>query len=342
MSFRRVASRCFCAAAALAGFATAPAAAAPKLSESAVLARMPSGFLALTKHRVSIAADGSVGRNRQGWYAIGNQAFSQDWATYAVTANDASSIDGALRIAEYGFAHQQSDGGFEGNHIGGGALFVEDVGHTLLLLDGSDWFASDPATQAARSKLPELRRRESLSLAFLVANRTNIEKDTDAANRIARYADAFYFGGKAEGNAAAMSIGESFLRSFLADQGPDGAFYELKGFDSGYQCASIYLAEILFLAMPYGDPARDQLWSAIVRGMARERRAVSASGAISTFHNTRTGADSLWAIRTGEVHGLDGAHASLAFVYYAAITGDAGDAQAARSVYSHYFPQSVP
>jgi hypothetical protein len=342
MSIRRLVSRYVCATAALVAFATVPAMAAPNLSEYAVLARMPKGVLARMTQRASIAPDGSVGRNRQGWVAIGSQAYTQDWTSYAVTEHDASSVDGALRIAEYGFAHQENDGQFEGHHTGDECLFVSDFGHTLLLLDGSEWFASDPATRPARSKLPELRRRESLALAFLVSRRTNIERDTNAANRIVRYADAFYLGGKAEGNASAMAMGESFLRSFLADQGPDGTFYELNGFDSGYQCASIYLAELLFLNMPHGDPLRDQLWSAIVRGMARERQAVSPSGAISTYHNTRTGADSLWAIRTGHVYGLDGAHALVAFEYYAAITGDAGDIQLAKSVASHYYPGSVP
>jgi hypothetical protein len=319
----------------------APALSAPNVSEATVLSRIPRSFLARMKHRAPVAPNGAVGRNAESWIAIEGQAFTAELTSYALPSRDAATMGEAFKVADFGFAHEQPGGGFQGGGASSAAMFVQDVGHTLLLLDASDWFNQDPSTQSLLAKQATLRRQESTALAYLMNSRTYLERDTDAANRRARYADAYYFAGMAERDPDAINVGRAFLRSFLADQGSDGTFYELGGFDSSYQCASIYLAEILFLNMPKGE-LRNQVWTSIVRGIGRERQALTPSGAIGTLHNTRTGVDSQMAARTGAVYNLDAGHAALAFQYYAAITGEPQAIQDARSVSLYYWPGSVP
>ena len=320
---------------------SAPAGAAPNVSESTALSRIPQTFLARMMHRAAIAPSGAVGRNADSWLAIEGQAFTAELTSYALTSHDAAAIEQAFRVADFGFAHEQPGGGFQGGGASSAAMFVQDIGHTLLLLDTSDWFDGSADTQSLKAKVPKLSRQEATALAYLMGSRAYLERDTDAANRLARYADAYYFAGMAERDTGAIRVGESFLRSFLDDQGPDGTFYELGGFDSSYQCASIYLAEILFLNMPKGA-LRNQLWAAIVNGITRERRALAPSGAIATLHNTRTGPDSQMAARTGAVYNIDAGHAALAFQYYAAITGESQAVRDARAISLYYWPGSVP
>jgi hypothetical protein len=334
----------FAAAAAALFLVTSPAApaiAAPNVNETTVLSRIPLGFLARMIHRGTIAPSGAMGKNIDGYKTVEYQSFAGELTAYALPARDASTIEQAYRVANYGFSYEQNDGSFPGGGASAAAFFTMDTGHMLVLLDASDWFNNDASTQSLVSRLPGMRRKEGNALAYLMAKQSSLEQDNDAANRLARYADAYYFAGMSTQNPQAIAVGKSFLRKFLADQGQDGTFYELNGFDSSYQCASLYLGEILFLNMPHG-PLRDQLWQALVRGMNREQQALSPSGAISTFHNTRTGADSQYAIRTGTVYGLDTAHAALAFQYYAAITGNPVDIQNARAVSLNYWPGSVP
>jgi hypothetical protein len=331
-----------CAALVMLISSAAPAAAAPSIDEQTVLARIPATFFARMAHFAPIAADGATGENVEGYKVVEVQGFTADYTALGLATEDAAPIDGAFQIAGYAFAHQNADGSFQRGGPSSAASFVADFGHSLRLLDTNAWFQRDVSTQSLVSQLPALRQDEGAALAYLMAHRAALERDDTAANRLLRYADAYYFAGVAVHDRTARNAGIGFLRSFLDAQTSDGTFPELGGFDSSYQCLSLYLGEVLFLNLPQSHPMRDRLWTAIVRGMERERLALAPSGTIATFHNTRTGPDSLWAIRTGDVHQFDGGHAALAFQYYAAITGGRQARQDARAVSLRYWPNSVP
>jgi hypothetical protein len=300
----------------------APAAAAPipNVNEQTVIQRIPVSLWQTLAVRHTPDA---TGKPPHAWVGPQTVRIVSYWASYSVAAHDPAAAETALRIIDYAFAHQVPGGGFVpapgARHPPWGAtVFVEDLGHSMLLLQTD-------AKQAAAAHA---------ALTYLMANRDEVATDRDAANRIFRSAGAYYLAGKAVGDSDAMQTGETFLKTALERQTPDGTFLEAGGFDSSYQCVGLVMAQVLFMHMPVSDPLRAQLWPAIVRGIAREERSVLPSGQIVTAGNTRVGPDSL----PGK-HELDAENAILAFQYYAALTQDASAQSRAASVLAYYRTQ---
>ncbi len=98
-----------------------------------------------------------------------------------------------------------------------------------------------------------------------------------------------------------------------------------------YQAVSLYLAQIVYLqADPANTGLRSRLWSAIVRGMEREKANLMPSGEMSTLRNTR-----VYGVVGNQQH-IDALDVNLAFQYYAGITQDPAYLAAAASLFKHY------
>jgi hypothetical protein len=319
-----------------------PASAAPVTSEQSVVASMPEALLQAMARAGTPDGRGALTVNRSSWARVDYQRDTTLWAQYGIAVRDAGAIGTAQRIAAYAFEHQQSGGGFalgpgQSHAVGAAAWFVNDFSHTVALLRGNDWFANAGATAAERTRLARQTQRLGSALNYMVANEATLENDTAAVNRTFVYANLYFIGGKQTGNHQAVRLGNRFLASALDRQAADGTFPEAGGFDSSYQCVSLYEAQVLYLNMPAANPLHDRLWQAIVSGMARERRALRSDGDLSTDENTRVGPNTVTAERGGPVHHVDAVHAALAFEYFAAIVGTAAARRDAAAIAARYW-----
>ncbi len=318
------------------------AAALPDVGEQEVIGRVPVALLRQMANQAIPNAQGAVGLNLGGWERVEYQRDTTLWAQYGIAAHNAGAVRTALRIADYAFAHQQADGGFslgpgQSNAAGAASWFVNDFSHAAALLQQNGWFETSAATATLRANLSDDIRRLRAAVRYLVARSDELAADTAAANRILQYAVGYLLGGQETGNQEAVRFSRQFSRSALGHVTPDGVFVEAGGFDSSYQCVSLYMAQVLVLNMQASQPLRERLWSAIESGMARERRALLPSGEISTLNNTRVGRQSISGLHGGVVHQFDRFFSAFAFEYFAGITQRPAAQRDAVSVLSYYW-----
>jgi len=319
----------------------------PAASELVVVGRMSSSFLNALAASARPSSDGATSRNRGHYLDAEFQRATDRTIPKALTQHDVAALATSIRISNYTFAHQRQDGGFEYDRPNGhvtksgklapwaepaaAAFFLEDFGHTMLLLSESKWLRSDPSLASVRAQVKALTPAGKNAVSWLVTQQDALKTDTGAVNRTLMYGAAYYFNGRAFGNQDAIAVGESFIRNALSRQMPDGTFPELGGFDSSYQAVSLYLAQIIYLqADPSDTSLRTALWASIERGMERERSNLLPSGEMSTEGNTRVSG-----MVAGRQH-IDALDVNLAFQYYAAITQDESYAKAAALLFNHY------
>lgn len=306
-------------------FACAQTGAAARVSvnQSSIPSALPRSFLAYLASTVRPTAAGATGRNRgRPWTNAGEQRVTDRAISMAVISHDSTLVTKAFSVANYTFAHQLPSGAFEAagftplQMAATTAFAIRDLSHSLLLLRDSSWFAMDPSNASLRMQADGLRAKISSSLDYLIANQQLLQTDGGATNRLLVYAGAFYLSADLLNRVDALAAGRALLGEALAKQTVDGTFLESGGFDSSYQCVSLYEAELIYLYMPQSDALRAPLRQAIIAGMARESRSVMQSGEISTVGNTRVGAQSNAAAHGGPVHAVDAIDAGLAFLYY--------------------------
>lgn len=305
---------------------------------------MDPAFLKAVTQSSHASPEGATSRNRGGFIDVEYQRATDRAIPEAIVTQNAAPLATSFNIINYTFAHQRSDGGFEnanknlfvnvhGRPTPWGeaapvAFFLEDLGHTLLLLGESSWFQHSDATRGYRQQLADLRPKVERALNWLMGQQAALKTDVGATNRSFMYGDAYYFLGKALSRSDAMAVGTGFARDAISHQLPDGTFPELGGFDSSYQGVSLYLAELLLLQSNAND--RSALWSAIQRGMARETTNLLPSGEVRTQGNTR-----IYGV-TGGRQRIDAVDVNLAFQYFAGMTQDPVAIRNAALVFKKY------
>ena len=154
--------------------------------------------------RLDSSPSGALALNRNGYVSIGQQRHTFDLLPLGVLQQQRLLVERAVRIIEFAYAHQKSDGTFEyseGKNPAGAvqalAFFFSDFGHTLLLLDQSEWFQHSTETQTLRQKLADVREKLKRPLAWLISMKGVLEKDVKAANRVFAYSAAFILMGRA-------------------------------------------------------------------------------------------------------------------------------------------------
>jgi hypothetical protein len=231
----------------LAQTATNPAPSMPSASEWQVISANPS-LMRYYSRSVNVDRNtGAVGLNKQGYISVGLQRHSSQQLAYGLLTKDASLIDTSIKVLEYGFARQQSDGSFQttplslttGVSAQDTAFFFYDVGHTLLLAKNSEWFQTAPETDSLRSRLQNLSNPISNSLNWLNQQSSILQsKDKSGTNRLFIDANAYYLVGKALGNESAIALGKNFARMSLQQQSSEGFFLERGGYDSSYNAVA--------------------------------------------------------------------------------------------------------
>lgn len=314
-----------------------PAFAAPvSQSELSVAQKMDPRIFARLAQAAVTNPDGATGNNRSGFLQVGLQGNAIYVATNAMLSQNPSEVDRALKILEYGFAHEHPDGSFDYrtsngvvnsgdpggpiNQAGNTAFFLADVGRTLNLLRSSQWFLTSPSLANARGRVTRMYALSGPALNHLASVLPYLMADKGASNREFTYAVAFYTLGSALHDAQAIRSAYQLLDQTLSNQTPDGVFPESGGFDSSYQGVSLYMAQTLFLAMSPTDSRREHLWSAIQKGMTRETSSINPDGSVSTSGNTRVSAHGEKTF--GQTKHVDMTSMTLALNYYGILSGN--------------------
>jgi len=281
-----------------------PASSAKKLtriltnSEWSVISFLDINLLRNQAESVNVnPRDGAVGINKSKYMSVGIQRRSSELTTYAILTKNVNLMETAIRIIEYAFAHQQLDGSFQdytpkisqGGRASNVAFFYHDLGHSLLLLQSSQWFQKSEETANLRVRLNNLKTSANTSLTWLMAQEEALmNNDKDTTNRLFFDADAYYLVGKALGRPDAVAMGKRFAQAALQQQTETGIFLEKGGYDSSYQGVSLRTALLLYVNLQTDDVfLKRNLWNAITRGMNLELAHMSPTGQVSTERNTR-------------------------------------------------------
>jgi len=317
------------------------------LSENELISKMdPSVWTSWGKGNFP-NADGATDKNKPGYLQVGFQYHTFNLVPYALVHRNAHFMDGACSIAEYAFAHQNSDGTFQyfesnGTESSGQAtnpealpssltLFYYDLGHSLLVLGGDDWYTKSAECAPFRARFDRLRPKMLKSLDWLLSQRALLATDAAASNRTLAHGLAFYFMGKALGRPDAMRAGYEIVSGAL-DSIRGGVFLEAGGFDSSYQAVNILECE--WLALHADGDFRARLWGAIQAGFARERVAVLPTGEAVTAGNTRV--SSSGESYFGHRKSVNSVQLLLAFAYYGVMANDANASAMASKIQQFY------
>jgi hypothetical protein len=286
--------------------------------------------------------NGAVGLNQQEYISVGLQRHSSELIAYGILTKDTNLIDTGIKVLEYAFDYQQTDGSFlttpksltTGSAAQDGAFFYYDLGYSMLLLKDSQWFQTAPETASLRSRADELQNPAKTSLTWLVGQEpVLIEKDRSGTNRLLYDANAYYLVGKATGRSDALKLGESFARRALQQQASEGYFLERGGYDSSYNAVSLRQAILLYTNLQ-SDAAslKQDLEKAIEKSAAWQLTRIAPSGEVLTEGNTRIKPIGEQYTLTGTVKKVDYKEVVLALDYYAKLSGDTTAQNAANRV----------
>ena len=348
--FIRSAAMLFTAAPAVTLLSMRAASALPAKNELSILRGMPPRMVQAWSGGVWPANDGAAPGNQNGYLTIGFQYVTFNIISACLVNNDVRRLDAAIRVAEYAFAHQHSDGSFEytdpetkgapknpESPVGNVAFFLYDFGHSLMVLASSPWYTTSAECAPYRKRIEALRPKVKRSLDWMLTQRALLATDRAASNRTLAQGLAFYLTGRAMNNSAAVAAGRQTIETALGAVDADGAFPEAGGFDSSYQGINLLECEYLYF---YADPAdgelSDRLWSTIKKGYQRESTSVQAGGNISTAGNSRVGGERNEAFM-GHRKSVNWKQVAMAMAYYAGMADDSNARTLCQSILTAYY-----
>lgn len=303
----------------------------PQVNEWRILSAIDTNLLYFQAKSVNVnPIDGAIGINKQNYRSVGIQRRSSEIYTYAVITKNVKLLETAIKILEYAFAHQNPDGSFQdytpkisaGGKASNVAFLFYDFGHTLLLLQDSEWFQKSNDTATLRARLHKLTHLANNSLTWLIKQEAELRKnDEKTTNRLLFDASAYYLMGKALNRSDAVKIGEGFIKTALQKQTKSGIFLEKGGYDSSYQGVSLRVALVLYCNLKHNEiPLREKLWKGIEKGINRQMPQILPSGEVITRGNTRVYASGETYL--GKRKKLDYLNLVFALNYYSQITNN--------------------
>jgi len=309
-----------------------------------ILSETDSGLLAAWG-TVRSGPDGALGSNRERYVGVASQRYTFNLLPIAVPKGDVAEVGRALSFAEYAFAHQRSDGGFDyfanpnpRGAVPDAAFFLYDFGHTLLLLGHSAWFQQSAEASQLRQRLSTLRSKTERTLSWLVSQSHVLDADNKAMNRVLVYASAYTLLGQALDREDGRQVGARFAEKALIMELPDGTMLENGGFDSAYQGVSLFVGRSLHCYFPENQAAlRDRVKDGLERGAVRLIQSIDDRGRISTVANTRVRDDMHGEFDNGRAKSLDPRYAALGLQYAGAVGRNPKVQAAAELVAKFYF-----
>jgi hypothetical protein len=281
--------------------------------------------------------DGSLGRNRTGYFHVRFQINMSSLSDYALVAESQEALDYFLTTMDYSFAHQLDDGSFAvvvpeelrnvpdyhppspADLASGTAFFASSLGKSLLSLKGSAWYAESMILQDQRDRLDQHRLAIENALQYLLDSKNLLLRaDAQAPNRLLFDALAFYSLGKYCSRQDAVDLAFLFVEEALAQTDEQvGYFIEGGGWDSSYNGVAINLAIELFLLAEEPE-LKQKLKRHFVPSTNWQISRILNNGSISTEGNTRVfaGGESF----LGEEKGVDYVKTIKALYYFGILT----------------------
>ncbi len=263
------------------------------------LAFQASPFMRHTAYRkmssldTDMAPDGAFGKVNEAFDSgastkmfIEEQRPGGDLILGAIANHDTAAIDRGIKILQWGFKYQNSDGSFQTEDpFHSTSFFVESTAHAMLDLQGSQYASQyQPVIQDFTQRLVK-------------AVHWMMEPDVEAAgihkNRIfghRRYLVACAMGetGVLAGDQEMIKHSENYIRDGLSIQTPEGYNPERGGPDSSYNAAGLLFAD-QYYTMVARPEMRQPLLNMLNKGVAWEVSQVLPTGEVNTEGNTRVG-----------------------------------------------------
>jgi PKD repeat protein len=284
------------------------------------------------------AADGAYGMNalweqgKSSSWSIGEQRYGEQLVIAGVEHSSTSAINAGLKMFDWGFAHQATDGSFAGsvNDFSSTAFFTEAVAHAMLVLQQSP-YASQYATKINSYKTPLDNAAQWMTGTNTWAQGTY----DDAPYTHRRYLDAAALGLTSlfTGDTSLMADARSEISDGLSLQWSNGVNPELGGYDSSYQTVGLSYAELWVNYFP-NDTLTPSVTAMINKGLAWEETMILSNGQVSIQGDTRTGVE---IGPSGNVKGVDAMNVVNAFSYWYQLTGTMRAEQDAQRVAAFYF-----
>jgi len=280
--------------------------------------------------------EGALGRNKNGYFHVRFQLPMTTIIDFAVVTNRIDALHGFMKILDFSFDHQLEDGSYEisppfellnspdykapseGDLASGVSFFASSLGISLLTLQNSQWFTTDPLTETYRNQLKQYEINIQKTLDYLIESQEILKAyDATAPNRLLFNALSFYTLGTYLNRTDAISISRTFSELALSQiDAVDGYFIEKNGYDSSYNGVAIKLAMELISLLEFENSAK--LESAILKATQWQIGRITKNGEILTEGNSRVfpGGESF----IGTEKSVDYAKTIKALYYFSTIT----------------------
>ncbi|MEQ8924687.1 MAG: hypothetical protein RLO81_02675 [Fulvivirga sp.] len=297
--------------------------------------------------------DGSLGRNKDGYFHVRFQINMTTISDYVIVSEDIQALETLYATIAYAFQHQESDGGFElvvpeeilnasyytppgpGDLLSGTAFFASSLGLTLMSLDNSQWYNQSAQTRGVREAITFMRPQFENMLNYLMSgSEILIQMDAQAPNRLLFDALAYYSLGEYLTRNDAIALAHEFMHAALAQTDTvEGYFIEGGGWDSSYNGVAIKLAMELYL-LTEDTETKVLLKSGFLDATVWQLSRISANGEISTEGNTRVyeGGESF----LGAEKGVDYVKVAKALLYFGYLTCEPAIVELGDAVIDYY------
>ena len=245
--------------------------------------------------------DGSMGRNKNGYFHVRFQMGISSQADYAVYNNNSQALDYAIKAIEYSFEHQLADGSFDlvvpadlinqsptdADLASGVSFFLSSLGLALNNFDESNWYNS-PAIATYKHRVESLRPKINSAAQWLLTKKTILETaDQNAPNRLFFNGLAFYSLGKWLNDENLKNVGVSFANLGISKKQSQGYFLEGDGWDSSYQGVALNVGLNLYSIIPNNIELKTTLWDCLSCASDWQKSRILENGEISTQGNVR-------------------------------------------------------
>ena len=252
-----------------------------------------------------------------------------------IVHNNQAAIQKGISMFDWGFAHQSSNGGFDGStdEFHGTAFFVEAVAHAMLVLEASP-YAAQYAPQIAQFTADDDRAAQWMITPSILSRGTR--DDLPYTHREYLDADALGETSLLANDPTLMPASRQFILRGISLQQSDGIDPELGGYDSSYQAVGLEYAE-RWATYFSDDSIIPALEHTITIGLEWEETMILSTGQISTVGSSRTDGQEL--NPNGTLKTVAYNTVETAFAYQAALSGRSRWAADASTISQYYEPE---
>jgi PKD repeat protein len=279
-----------------------------------------------------VNADWEKGKSSK-WY-IEQQRYGESLIIEGILNKDTTMINLGLKVFNWGFSRQASDGSFKGTEdaFHSTSMFVAAVSHTLLVLKQSPY-----ASQYA-SQIDSLTAKVYKAAQWMTGTEVwsrGIKNDSPYTHRRYLVANALALTSKlVGGDSQLMSLARLQIKDALSLQWSNGVNPEKGGYDSSYQTVGLSYAMRWSTYFP-NESLTASVNTMIDKGLAWEQGRILSTGEISTAGNSRVGTAETGP--SGTLKTVDWRKAVTAFAYWYQVTGNTAWQIAAQKISQWYF-----